>query len=81
MFTFSEAHTHDDGSVHEAEKPALAGGIYINVDSADELFEELKPKVDAFEWEPETMVYGMREFAVRDCNGYLLLFGNPTEEG
>lgn len=32
------------------------------------------------EWGPERMPYGMVEFAIKDCNGYLLSFGQPDDE-
>jgi len=31
------------------------------------------------EWGPEKMPYGMFEFAIKDPNGYLLSFGQPTD--
>lgn len=32
------------------------------------------------EWGPEVYSYGRREFAVRDPDGYLLIFGEPTDD-
>jgi hypothetical protein len=32
------------------------------------------------EWGPEVYFYGRREFAVRDPDGYLLIFTEPTDE-
>jgi catechol 2,3-dioxygenase-like lactoylglutathione lyase family enzyme len=77
MFTHSEPHTHDDGEVH-VDEPALGGSLYINVDDTDALFEEFKPTIEGFEWEPQTFPHGMREFALRDCNGFLLVFGQEA---
>jgi hypothetical protein len=31
-----------------------------------------------FAWGPEVMEYGMREFGVRDPNGYFLAFTEPA---
>jgi len=31
------------------------------------------------EWGPEVYSYGRREFAIKDCNGYLLAFSEPVE--
>ena len=78
MFTWSEPHEHDDGELHSHE-PAMAGSLYINVDDVDALFEEFRPALDEVEWEPETFPYGMRDFGVRDPNGYLLIFGSPVD--
>jgi hypothetical protein len=30
-------------------------------------------------WGPEIYHYGMHEFAIEDCNGYTLSFGQPTD--
>ena len=80
MFTHGEPHTHDDGEVHVHE-PALGGSLYINVDDVDELFAELKGKIEGFEWEPKDFPHGMREFALPDCNGFLLVFGHGIGDG
>jgi hypothetical protein len=32
------------------------------------------------EWGPEVYSYGRREFAVRDPDGYLVIFTEPTDE-
>jgi uncharacterized glyoxalase superfamily protein PhnB len=56
--------------------PHATATQYIYVDDVDELWEALKDRVTA-EWGPEAMSYGMREFAIRDPDGYLLSFGEP----
>ena len=56
--------------------PHATATQYIYVDDVDELWEALKDRVTA-EWGPESMSYGMREFAIRDPDGYLLSFGEP----
>ena len=48
-------------------------GLYIFPESVDGLADELRGKV-AFAWGPDDTEYGMREFAVRDTEGYLLIF-------
>ena len=72
-----EPHDHGDGVMH-ADVPEMSGSIYIDVDDVDALFVELRDQVDTFEWEPANFEHGQREFALRDCNGYLLIFGAPT---
>jgi len=59
-------------------KPALTGSIYLYPNNVDEIWEELKDKADV-SYEIETFDYGMREFAIRDCNGYLLQFGQGVD--
>ena len=77
MFTWSPPHDHGDGDVHSHE-PALSGSIYCYPDDVDALAAELEGKV-TFEFGPQTMIYGMREFGVRDPNGYMLIFGAEVE--
>jgi hypothetical protein len=31
-----------------------------------------------FQWGPEDTEFGIREFAIRDPNGYLLVFAEPA---
>ena len=56
------------------ERPALSGGLYFFPESVDQLAAELRGKVP-FVWGPEDTEYGMHEFAIRDPDGYTLLFG------
>jgi catechol 2,3-dioxygenase-like lactoylglutathione lyase family enzyme len=59
------------------EQPAFTGGLYIFPESVDRLAEELRGKVP-FEWGPEETEFGVREFGIRDPNGYLLIFAEPA---
>lgn len=43
----------------------------------DELHDEYSTNGVEVVREPATMPWGMREFAIHDCNGYLLRFGTP----
>jgi uncharacterized glyoxalase superfamily protein PhnB len=54
--------------------PHATATQYIYVDDVDELWNSVKEQCTA-EWGPEKMFYGMKEFAVKDPNGYLLSFG------
>ena len=57
--------------------PGATATQYIFVDDVWELWNSINEKCTA-EWGPEEMPYGLTEFAVRDPNGYLLSFGQPT---
>jgi catechol 2,3-dioxygenase-like lactoylglutathione lyase family enzyme len=57
--------------------PALSGGLYFFPESLEKLAGELRGKVP-FAWGPEETDFGIREFAVRDPNGYLLVFAEPV---
>ena len=53
--------------------------LYFEVGAAiDALFAQFKSRGVAIEREPQTMAWGMREFAVRDCHDVLLRFGTRT---
>ncbi len=47
--------------------------LYIHVDSVEDLFEKISSKVSVIK-EIHTMPYGAKEFAIKDCNGYILVF-------
>lgn len=47
--------------------------FYIRVDDVDIFYEKIAPKVEIVK-APETTWYGMREFYIRDINGYILCF-------
>jgi uncharacterized glyoxalase superfamily protein PhnB len=69
-----EAHDHGDGVLH-VDLPEMSGSIYLDVDDVDALFEEIKTRHTEFAWEPADFPHGMREFALHDCNGYMIVFG------
>ncbi len=60
-------------------KPTMTGSIYINPENVDEVWEHLKDKA-VIEYPIENFDYGMREFAIRDCNGYLVQFGQEIRK-
>jgi uncharacterized glyoxalase superfamily protein PhnB len=63
------------GNVHEPfDKPSFTGSFYFSVDDVDGLWRELKDSPEIV-YPLENFDYGMREFAIRDSNGYCLQFG------
>ena len=56
------------------EKSVLTGSIYLQVENVEKLWEELQDKVEIV-YPLEAFNYGMREFGILDCNGYLLNIG------
>ena len=72
------SHEHDDGEGHEDnhEHPAApaVSSLYFYPDNVDALWNQLKDKVEV-EVPLQDMDYGMREFTIRDPNGYALNFG------
>lgn len=60
--------------------PQMTGTLYFYPDDVLALYAELAGRVE-LEWGPEEMSYGMREFGIRDCNGYYLAFAEPVDDG
>ena len=67
-------------NAHEPfEKPTLTGSIYFNTTDVDALWEQIKDKASVV-YPIENFFYGMREFAIRDNNGYILQFGQEISD-
>ena len=54
--------------------PSFTGSFYNNRDSMDALWRSLKD-IRFVNYGLENFDSGMREAAIRDCNGYILQFG------
>jgi len=54
--------------------PVFTGSFYIMVDDVDALWNEISRKVGIV-YAIDNFEYGMREFAIRDNNGFTLQFG------
>lgn len=50
--------------------------LYVHVEAVDALYLELKDRVDVT-MEPTDVFHGMREFIVRDPNGFTVVFAEP----
>ena len=82
---FVGPHDHDDDDNHDQEgddhehvhAPGVSS-LYFYPDDIDTLWDELKDR-DEVEHPLEDMDYGMREFTIRDPNGYALNFGSPID--
>ncbi len=61
------------------ERPSFTGTFYFNTDAVDVLWERLKDTPAVF-YGIENFEYGMREFAIKDNNGYILQFGQVYRE-
>lgn len=58
-------------------KEAVKSSLYLYPTNVDAVWEEIKGIME-IELPIQTFDYGMREFAIRDCNGHLLHFGKQT---
>ena len=72
----------------QLDAPSSKGGVALTVDDVDALYAELKsrgafsadfPAVydDIREHPPEDKEYGIRDLIMVDCNGFILVFGQP----
>lgn len=60
---------------HEAfDKIQFTGSFYFRPDNVDDLWQQLKDQASVV-YPIESFDYGMREFAIRDNNGYIRQFG------
>jgi uncharacterized glyoxalase superfamily protein PhnB len=59
------------------EKSLFTGSFYFRTDDVDGLWNSVKDKATVV-YPVETFDYGMREFAIRDNNGYILQFGKEV---
>jgi uncharacterized glyoxalase superfamily protein PhnB len=57
--------------------PSMTGVLYFNPADVRALWAYLKDRAEVA-WPLEQMPYGMLEFAIRDCNGYILSFGQEV---
>ena len=51
----------------------FSGTIYITVADVDQYFSTIASRASVA-WPLQAMPYGSREFAITDCNGYLIAF-------
>jgi uncharacterized glyoxalase superfamily protein PhnB len=61
------------------EKCVFTGSIYFNTSDVDALWTAIKDRARVV-YPIENFFYGMREFAIRDNNGYILQFGQEISD-
>ena len=68
-------------SGHEIDpgKAPNALGAYVFIGDVDRLYQELRERGAQLLREPAPQVYGLRDFAVMDLDGYHVTFGQPTQ--
>jgi len=68
----------DPSRIVPAERQGGTWDLFCWVEGIEALQAELKRRGAEFAYELTLQQYGMREIAVRDLNGYVLGFGEPT---
>ncbi|MDE0055141.1 MAG: sigma-70 family RNA polymerase sigma factor [Gammaproteobacteria bacterium] len=59
--------------------PVMTGSIYLYPEDVDKAWDELHEHVEVT-WPIRTWPHGMRDFGVRDVNGYWLIFGQAVDD-
>lgn len=72
---------HDPSLLSPNERQGGAWDVFFWVSDVEALFGELTAKGATVVYEPVVQPYGMKEFAVRDPNGYVLGFGQAIAGG
>ena len=70
---------HSTPPVGTPEQPVMSGTLYFYIGDVDALAAEFAGKAK-FEWGPEVMPYGIKEFGLRDPNGYYVAFAEDASE-
>ena len=65
--------------MYREKEPKLTGRLYIYTDDVMAIYDAIKERVKVIEG-PEVYFYKMKEIAIEDCNGYVLTFGQDTDE-
>lgn len=65
--------------VGETPQSERSPELYVRVTDAETVHDALRDSLTV-EWGPEVYSYGCREFAVRDPDGYLVIFTEPTDD-
>lgn len=72
-----------DVMFNEGGQPSTADrrevNLYIDTEHIDDVYERLKDRVEVREGLHVTF-YGMKEFIIRDLNGFWITFGEPIPE-
>ena len=64
---------------HQGRVTIGTADLYVATEDVRAMHAAIRDRV-AIEWGPEVYFYGRREFAVRDPDGYLLIFTEPTDD-
>jgi predicted enzyme related to lactoylglutathione lyase len=65
-------------AIHPNEAQGGTWDVFYWVEQVDDLYAEFNAKGVDVVYGPTIQPYGIREFAIRDPNGYVLGFGEPT---
>ena len=72
-----DEHGHDKAEEHHDHGPTGVWTLYVYPDDVDSLWERIKGQAPVA-FPPYDTDYGMREFGIRDPNGFMLSFGKEA---
>ena len=78
LMFFNERNFKCDISVLHGFPQGASALFYIDVENIKELYAKIKNRVEIVK-DLETTWYGMQEFYIKDCNKYILGFGEQCE--
>lgn len=76
-FGNSEVMLNSDGKPSTAHRREV--DLYITTSNVDDVYRRIHDKVQIVE-EPHDTFYNMREFIIRDLNGFWITFGQPVQK-
>jgi uncharacterized glyoxalase superfamily protein PhnB len=59
------------------DKVGASASLYMRIDDVDGFYEKISSGVEMVK-DIDTTWYGMREFYIKDCNGYILGFASQV---
>jgi catechol 2,3-dioxygenase-like lactoylglutathione lyase family enzyme len=62
-----------------ATSPRRDVDLYVHVEDVDQCFDVIAKRAEVLET-PHPTEYGMREFIIRDLNGFWITFGQPCDK-
>ena len=78
LMFFSERNSKFDIPIPHGLPIGASALFYIDVENVKEIYEKIENRVEIVK-DLETTWYGMQEFYIKDCNGYILGFGEKCE--
>jgi uncharacterized glyoxalase superfamily protein PhnB len=78
QFQRSDSIGEDIPPLKDVEQGASVS-FYMGVEGIDEFYQNIRSKADVVV-DLKTTWYGMKEFYIRDCNGYILAFAENSNE-
>jgi uncharacterized glyoxalase superfamily protein PhnB len=76
-FGNSEITLNTGGKTSTADRREV--DLYVTTSNIDDCYRRIRDKVQTVE-EPHDTFYNMREFIVRDINGFWITFGQPVQK-